>query len=69
MNEDFEKRRVFDSPPTFYLPMSMWMGYGMPLYEINQEHYENGSDDLYRHKILTNVRFELKLDNNKNASR
>jgi hypothetical protein len=39
MTEAFQKSNAFDSPPTFYYPM--WMGFGMPLFEISQEKYEN----------------------------
>jgi len=37
MNDECENRKIFDSPPTFYLPM--WMGFGMPFFEINQDQY------------------------------
>ncbi len=36
----------------------------MPLLEINQEHYENGSEDFQVRKILTNVKFIINVDNN-----
>ncbi len=39
MAQNCQKNSAFDSPPTFCYPI--WMGYGIPLFEINQEKYEN----------------------------
>lgn len=53
ISETYQKNQIFDSPPTFYYPM--WMGFGMPLFEINQDKYENVNEDFQGRKILTNV--------------
>lgn len=67
MSEMCQKSNIFDSPPTFYYPM--WMGFGMPLFEINQEKYENSSEDTQGRKILTNVKFLINIDHNKDATK
>ncbi len=66
ITENCQKAHAFDSPPTFYCPM--WMGFGMPLFEINQEKYENVCEDSHARKILTNVTIPIKVDNNQNPS-
>ena len=66
ITEACQKAHAFDSPPTFYYPM--WMGFGMPLFEINQENYGNACEDSHARKILTNVTIPINVDNNQNAS-
>jgi hypothetical protein len=46
----------------------MWMGFGMPLFEINQEKYENVCEDSHARKILTNVTIAINVDNNQDPS-
>jgi hypothetical protein len=64
--ETCQKAHAFDSPRTFYYPM--WMGFGMPLFEINQEKYENVCEDSHACKILTNVTISINVDNNQDPS-
>jgi hypothetical protein len=66
ITETCQKAHAFDSPPTFYYPM--WMGFGMPLFEINQEKYENVCEDSHARKILTNVTMAINVDNNQDPS-